>query len=71
MLTQTVEYALRATCYLAFEAPEARTTSQIAEATKVPQALARRTARHLSRERSFALLRMTFMHNRHRELVLH
>src|SRR5262245_7697505 len=37
MFSQTVEYALRAVVYLAYEAPEARTTAQIAVATKVPK----------------------------------
>src|SRR5436305_8347186 len=37
MFSQTVEYALRAVVHLAYEAPEARTTAQIAEATKVPK----------------------------------
>jgi Rrf2 family protein len=37
MFSDTVEYALRAVVYLAYEAPEARTTAQIAEATKVPR----------------------------------
>jgi Rrf2 family protein len=37
MFSQTVEYALRAVVHLAYEAPEARTTAQIAEATKVPR----------------------------------
>jgi Rrf2 family protein len=38
MLSQTVEYALRAVVYLASQAPEGRTTDQIAEATLVPKA---------------------------------
>jgi Rrf2 family nitric oxide-sensitive transcriptional repressor len=38
MFSQTVEYALRAVVYLAQQTPEARTTEQIATATKVPQA---------------------------------
>src|SRR5690348_15828442 len=37
MFSQTVEYALRAIVHLAYEAPEARTTAQIAEATRVPK----------------------------------
>src|SRR3954462_14418268 len=37
MFSHTVEYALRAVVHLAYEAPEARTTAQIAEATKVPR----------------------------------
>jgi Rrf2 family protein len=35
MFSQTVEYALRAVVHLAYEAPAARTTAQIAEATLV------------------------------------
>ena len=38
MLSQTVEYALRAVVQLAGVAPDAQTTEQIARATKVPQA---------------------------------
>jgi len=38
MFSQTVEYALRAVVYLADQAPEARTTEQIATATRVPKA---------------------------------
>jgi Rrf2 family protein len=37
MFSQTVEYALRAVVHLAYEAPDARTTAQIAEATQVPK----------------------------------
>lgn len=37
MFSQTVEYALRAVIHLAHEAPSARTTAQIAEATRVPK----------------------------------
>jgi Rrf2 family protein len=37
-LSQTVEYALRAVVHLAKEAPEGRTTDQIARATRVPRA---------------------------------
>jgi Rrf2 family transcriptional regulator, nitric oxide-sensitive transcriptional repressor len=37
MISQTVEYALRAVVYLASQSPEARTTEQIATATKVPK----------------------------------
>jgi len=36
VFSQTVEYALRAVMYLAQQAPEARTTEQIAVATRVP-----------------------------------
>jgi Rrf2 family nitric oxide-sensitive transcriptional repressor len=38
MFSQTVEYALRAALYLAGESPAARTTDQIAVATRVPKA---------------------------------
>jgi len=38
MFSQTVEYALRAVVHLAAEAPEPRTTDQIARATRVPKA---------------------------------
>ena len=38
MLTQTVEYALRAVAHLGQQAPAARTTDQIAAATRVPKA---------------------------------
>ena len=38
MLSQTVEYALRAVVHLAAEAPAARTTEQIAAVTRVPKA---------------------------------
>ncbi|MBX9585177.1 MAG: Rrf2 family transcriptional regulator [Gemmataceae bacterium] len=37
MFSQTVEYALRAVVHLAYEAPDARTTAQIADATLVPK----------------------------------
>ena len=38
MLSQTVEYALRAVVHLAMRAPEPQTTASIAELTKVPSA---------------------------------
>jgi Rrf2 family protein len=38
VLTQTVEYALRAVAHLGQESPQARTTDQIAAATRVPKA---------------------------------
>ena len=37
MFSETVEYALRAIIHLAYVAPDARTTAQIAEATLVPK----------------------------------
>ena len=38
MISQTVEYALRAVVFLADQSPAAKTTQQIATATKVPPA---------------------------------
>ncbi len=38
MLSQTVEYALRAVVYLASVSPDAQTTGEIASATQVPNA---------------------------------
>jgi Rrf2 family nitric oxide-sensitive transcriptional repressor len=38
MFSQTVEYALRAVVYLAYESPDARTTEQIHKATQVKKA---------------------------------
>lgn len=38
MISRSVEYALRAVVYLADQSPDARTTSQVATATKVPPA---------------------------------
>lgn len=38
MISQTVEYALRAVAHLAGESPASRTTKQIAAATQVPPA---------------------------------
>lgn len=49
MFSQTVEYALRATCYLAQRAPHACTTSQIAEATLVPSAYLSKVLQGLNR----------------------
>jgi Rrf2 family protein len=37
MFSQTIEYALRAVVHLAYQAPEAHTTADIAEATRVPK----------------------------------
>jgi Rrf2 family protein len=48
MLSQTLEYALRAVVHLADQAPAARTTEQIAEVTKVPQAYLSKVLQHLS-----------------------
>ena len=49
MLSQTVEYALRAAVYLAKEAPAARTTDQIAQATRVPRAYLSKVLQALAR----------------------
>ncbi len=49
MFSQTVEYALRAVVYLANEAPAARTTDQIAAATKVPKAYLSKVLQGLAR----------------------
>ncbi|MBS0266054.1 MAG: Rrf2 family transcriptional regulator [Planctomycetes bacterium] len=38
MISQTVEYALRAVVHLASESPAALTTDEVAEATRVPRA---------------------------------
>ena len=49
MLSQTVEYALRAAVYLADQAPHPRTTEQIADITKVPQAYLSKVMQGLAR----------------------
>jgi Rrf2 family transcriptional regulator, nitric oxide-sensitive transcriptional repressor len=49
MFSQTVEYALRAVVHLASKAPAARTTDQIAEATRVPKAYLSKVLQGLSR----------------------
>lgn len=49
MLSQTVEYALRAVVYLAGQAPSARTTEQVATATRVPKAYLSKVLQCLSR----------------------
>ena len=49
MFSQTVEYALRAVIYLAGQEPDARTTGQIAEATRVPRAYLSKVLQGLSR----------------------
>lgn len=50
MFSQTVEYSLRAVCYLASQAPEARTTEQVATATHVPRAYLSKVLQALGRE---------------------
>src|SRR5438874_457626 len=49
MLSQTVEYALRAVVYLADQAPAARTTDQIAAKTLVPKAYLSKVLQALTR----------------------
>jgi Rrf2 family protein len=49
MLSQTVEYALRAIVYLADQSPAPRTNEQIAEVTKVPQAYLSKLMQTLTR----------------------
>ena len=49
MFSQTVEYALRAVVYLADQAPELRTTDQVATATRVPKAYLSKVLQGLSR----------------------
>jgi Rrf2 family protein len=48
MFSQTVEYALRAVVYLAGQAPAARTTPDIARATKVPPAYLAKVLQNLA-----------------------
>jgi Rrf2 family protein len=49
MISQTVEYALRAMVYLTGEAPAARTTNQIAAITRVPRAYLSKVLQGLGR----------------------
>ncbi|WP_425613791.1 Rrf2 family transcriptional regulator [Anatilimnocola sp. NA78] len=49
MLSQTVEYALRAVVHLASMAPAARTTDQICKATLVPRAYLSKVLQSLAR----------------------
>ena len=49
MFSQTVEYALRAVAHLAYEAPNAQTTEQLAVATRVPSAYLSKVLQALSR----------------------
>ncbi|QDU28172.1 HTH-type transcriptional repressor NsrR [Anatilimnocola aggregata] len=49
MLSQTVEYALRAVVHLASMSPTARTTEQIAQATLVPRAYLSKVLQSLAR----------------------
>ena len=50
MFSKTVEYALRAVVHLAYEAPAARTTAQIAEATQVPKDYLSKILQNLAKE---------------------
>ena len=54
MISQTVEYALRAAVYLAAESPAARTTEQIAKATRVPAAYLSKVLQSLARAKIVA-----------------
>lgn len=49
MFSQTVEYALRAVLFLAGQAPQPKTTDQIATATKVPKAYLSKVLQELVR----------------------
>jgi Rrf2 family protein len=49
MFSQTVEYALRAVVYLADQSPSARTTDEIARATRVPRAYLSKVLQSLRR----------------------
>ena len=49
MFSQTVEYALRAVAHLADRAPAARTTDEIAAATRVPKAYLSKVLQGLTR----------------------
>lgn len=49
MLSQSVEYSLRAVVYLASQSPQSRTTEDIAKATKVPSAYLSKLLQALNR----------------------
>ena len=49
MFSKTVEYALRAVAHQAYEAPQARTTEQISDATRVKPAYLSKVLQALSR----------------------
>lgn len=49
LISQTVEYALRAVVHLASNAPAPRTTDQVAEATRVPRAYLSKVLQGLAR----------------------
>ena len=49
MISQTVEYALRAVVHLSSKSPSAQTTQQIAEATRVPKAYLSKVLQSLGR----------------------
>lgn len=50
MITQTVEYALRAVTTLAYRAGESTTTEEVAQATKVPVAYLAKILQNLARK---------------------
>jgi Rrf2 family protein len=49
VISQTVEYALRAVVHLASKSPAAQTTDQVAEATRVPRAYLSKVLQSLGR----------------------
>lgn len=49
MISQTVEYALRAVVHLASKSPAAQTTREVAEATRVPRAYLSKVLQSLGR----------------------
>jgi Rrf2 family protein len=49
LISQTVEYALRAVVYLTSKSPIAQTTDQVAEATRVPRAYLSKVLQSLNR----------------------
>jgi Rrf2 family transcriptional regulator, nitric oxide-sensitive transcriptional repressor len=49
VFSQTVEYALRAVCYLASQSPKACTTEEVAGTTKVPRAYLSKVLQCLAR----------------------
>lgn len=59
MLSQTVEYALRAATYLAVSPAESRTVAHIAEATRVPESYLAKVLQQLVRKQIVASRRGT------------
>ena len=54
MLSQTIEYALRAVVHLASRNPDPQTSDEIAEATRVPRAYLSKVFQGSRRHRSVA-----------------